>query len=184
MKVKVQISTAARSRAPRRPRAQRRRLRHRAAAGHPARSSPGSCGTGARPRVRPASARVSRTGKKFGSQKGGGTAATATARPRSSSAAARPRRPSARFHTSLNKKIRALGLKMALSSKARTSSRRQPRGQGFQDQGAQGQFDKNGWSGKVLVIDRRRGRTSFARAVGNLPGINVMPAWAPTSTTS
>src|SRR5215213_456149 len=47
---------------------------------------------------------VARTGKKFGRQKGGGTA----------------RRPRARvFSSSLNKKVRQLGLKMALSSKAR-----------------------------------------------------------------
>ena len=37
-------------------------------------------------------------------------------------------------------------------------------------------ISKNGWSGKVLVIDGDAVDASFARAVGNLPGINVMPA--------
>ena len=37
-------------------------------------------------------------------------------------------------------------------------------------------FGKNGWSGKVLVIDGENVDDSFRKASGNLHGINVMPA--------
>ena len=122
---------------------------------------------------------VSRTGKKFGRQKGGGTArhgdrAAPVFIGGGKAHGARKRD----FNISLNKKIRALGLRMALSSKvenglvvvdnlelaeAKTKA-------------LKGQFDKNGWSGKVLVIDGDAGESSFARAAGNLPGVNILPA--------
>ena len=122
---------------------------------------------------------VSRTGKKFGRQKGGGTArhgdrAAPVFIGGGKAHGARKRD----FNISLNKKIRALGLRMALSSKAKS-------GLVIVDtlvlddaktKALKGQFDKNGWSGKVLVIDGDAVDVSFARAAGNLPGINVMPA--------
>jgi large subunit ribosomal protein L4 len=37
-------------------------------------------------------------------------------------------------------------------------------------------FGKNGWSGKVLVIDGDAVNDGFRLAAGNLPGVNVMPA--------
>jgi len=37
-------------------------------------------------------------------------------------------------------------------------------------------FGKNGWSGKVLVIDGEAVEDSFRKAAGNLPGVNVLPA--------
>ena len=62
---------------------------------------------------------VARTGKKFGSRRAAAPPVTAIAAPRSSSAAARPTARAPAFsRSSLNKKVRALGLKMALSSKA------------------------------------------------------------------
>ena len=39
-----------------------------------------------------------------------------------------------------------------------------------------GQFEKNGWGGKVLVIDGDAVETGFARAAGNMKGVNVLPA--------
>ena len=122
---------------------------------------------------------VSRTGKKFGRQKGGGTArhgdrAAPVFIGGGKAHGARKRD----FNISLNKKIRALGLRMALSSKAKD-------GLVIVDtlvlddaktKALKGQFDKNGWNGKVLVIDGDAVDGSFARAAGNLPGVNVLPA--------
>src|ERR687885_1882226 len=63
---------------------------------------------------------VARTGKKFGRQKGGGTARHGDRRAPIFIGGGKAHGPRARdFNPSLNKKVRALGLKMALSSKAR-----------------------------------------------------------------
>src|SRR5215217_1407956 len=62
---------------------------------------------------------VARTGKKFGKQKGGGTARHGDRRAPIFVGGGKAHGPRARvFSSSLNKKVRALGLKMALSSKA------------------------------------------------------------------
>jgi large subunit ribosomal protein L4 len=122
---------------------------------------------------------VARTGKRFGRQKGGGTARHGDrAAPifigGGKAHGARRRE----FGQSLNKKVRALGLKMALSSKVNsglivvdslvlTDAK---------TKAIAATIGKNGWSGKVLVIDGDAVDAGFARAVGNLPGINVMPA--------
>jgi len=82
------------------------------------------------------------------------------------------------FNQSLNKKVRALGLKMALSSKARD---------GLivvdsltikdaKTKALKGHFDKNGWSGKVLFVDGDSVDEGFGKAARNLPGVNVLPA--------
>ena len=39
-----------------------------------------------------------------------------------------------------------------------------------------GVFDKNGWAGKVLVIDGESVNDGFKKAAGNPPGVNVLPA--------
>ena len=63
---------------------------------------------------------VARTGKKFGRQKGGGTARHGDRRAPIFVGGGKAHGPRARvFSASLNKNVRALGLKMALSSKAR-----------------------------------------------------------------
>src|SRR5690242_20618873 len=63
---------------------------------------------------------VSRTGKKFGRQKGGGTARHGDRRAPIFIGGGKAHGPRARvFTSSLNKKVRQLGLKMALSSKAK-----------------------------------------------------------------
>src|SRR5437868_10984434 len=66
---------------------------------------------------------VARTGKKFGRQKGGGTARHGDRRAPIFVGGGKAHGARVRdFNPSLNKKIRALGLKMALSSKARAGS--------------------------------------------------------------
>src|SRR5207237_2674718 len=63
---------------------------------------------------------VARTGKKFGKQKGGGTARHGDRRAPIFIGGGKAHGPRVRdFNTSLNKKVRVLGLKMALSSKAK-----------------------------------------------------------------
>src|SRR5918995_2362181 len=63
---------------------------------------------------------VARTGKKYGRQKGGGTARHGDRRAPIFVGGGKAHGPRVRdFDPSLNKKVRALGLKMALSSKAR-----------------------------------------------------------------
>jgi len=122
---------------------------------------------------------VARTGKKFGNQKGGGTArhgdrAAPVFIGGGKAHGARRRE----FDVSLNKKVRALGLKMALSSKAKA-------GLVVVDtldisdvktKALAGQLAKASWGKKVLVIDGEQVNEGFARAAGNLIGINVMPA--------
>jgi large subunit ribosomal protein L4 len=122
---------------------------------------------------------VARTGKKFGRQKGGGTARHGDRRAPifiggGKAHGARRRE----FDVSLNKKVRALGLKMALSSKAKL-------GLVVVDsldlkdaktKGVAAQLAKANWGKKVLVIDGTSVNEGFARATRNLVGINVLPA--------
>ena len=122
---------------------------------------------------------VARTGKKFGKQKGSGGARHGNRRAPIFIGGGKAHGARKRdFEVSLNKKIRALGLKMALSAKAKD-------GLVIVDslelkdaktKALKGQFDKNGWNGKVLVIDGEAVTDSFAKAAGNLPGVNVLPA--------
>lgn len=122
---------------------------------------------------------VARTGKKFGRQKGGGTArhgdrAAPVFIGGGKAHGARRRE----FDISLNKKIRALGLKMALSSKA----------QGnlvvvdsldvkdVKTKAVAAQLAKANWGKKVLVVDGEQVNEGFARATRNLIGVNVLPA--------
>ena len=122
---------------------------------------------------------VARTGKKFGRQKGGGTArhgdrAAPVFIGGGKAHGARRRE----FDISLNKKVRALGLKMALSAKAKD-------GLVIVDslelkdaktKALSAQFAKAGFGKKVLVIDGEQVDAGFARAAGNLVGVNVLPA--------
>ena len=122
---------------------------------------------------------VARTGKKWGRQKGGGTARHGDRRAPvfiggGKAHGARRRE----FDASLNKKIRALGLRMALSSKAKgglvivdslelTDAK---------TKALAGQLAKAGWGRKVLVIDGEQVNEGFARASANLADVNVLPA--------
>jgi large subunit ribosomal protein L4 len=122
---------------------------------------------------------VARTGKKFGRQKGGGTARHGDRKAPvfiggGKAHGARRRE----FDISLNKKVRALGLKMALSAKARdglvvvdTLELKDAKTKALSAQLAKAGFGK-----KVLVIDGEQVDAGFARAAGNLIGVNVLPA--------
>ena len=122
---------------------------------------------------------VARTGKKFGNQKGGGTARHGDrAAPifigGGKAHGARRRE----FDVSLNKKVRALGLKMALSAKAKDGlvivDNLDVKDAKTKALGAQ--LAKANWGKKVLVIDGPAVNEGFARAAGNLVGVNVLPA--------
>ncbi|GGC15552.1 50S ribosomal protein L4 [Novosphingobium endophyticum] len=122
---------------------------------------------------------VARTGKKFGRQKGGGTArhgdrAAPVFIGGGKAHGARRRE----FNVSLNKKVRALGLKMALSSKAQNGlvivdSLDVADGK---TKALAGQLAKAGFGKKVLVIDGEAVNDNFARAARNIIGVNVLPA--------
>ncbi|MBW8754038.1 MAG: 50S ribosomal protein L4 [Sphingomonadales bacterium] len=122
---------------------------------------------------------VARTGKKFGRQKGGGTArhgdrAAPVFIGGGKAHGARRRE----FDVSLNKKVRALGLKMALSAKAKdglvvVDSLEL---KDAKTKALSAQLAKAGFGKKVLVIDGDAVDAGFARAAGNLIGINVLPA--------
>ena len=122
---------------------------------------------------------VARTGKKFGPQKGSGGARHGDRGAPIFIGGGKAHGARKRdFDPSLNKKIRSLGLRMALSSKAKDGlvvvdslELKDPKTKALK-----GQFDKAGYNGKVLFIDGDAVNDSFRLAAGNLPGINVMPA--------
>ena len=122
---------------------------------------------------------VARTGKKFGRQKGGGTARHGDRRAPVFIGGGKAHGARLRdFDVSLNKKVRALGLKMALSSKAKaglvivdTLDLKDAKTKAVAEQLA-----KANWGKKVLVIDGDAVNEGFARATRNLFGINVLPA--------
>jgi large subunit ribosomal protein L4 len=123
---------------------------------------------------------VARTGKKFGRQKGGGTARHGDRRAPVFIGGGKAHGPRVRdFNPSLNKKVRVLGLKMALSSKAKA-------GQlivmdnltvdGGKTRALIGNLAKLGFGKTALVIDGDQVDTSFALAARNLHTIDVLPA--------
>ena len=122
---------------------------------------------------------VARTGKKFGRQKGSGGARHGDRGAPIFIGGGKAHGARKRdFEQSLNKKIRALGLKMALSSKAKdglvvVDSLEL---KDAKTKALKGVFDKNGWAGKVLIIDGESVNDGFKKAAGNLPGVNVLPA--------
>ena len=122
---------------------------------------------------------VARTGKKFGRQKGGGTARHGDRKAPIFIGGGKAHGPRRRdFDVSLNKKIRSLGLRMALSAKALnglvvvdnldlTDAK---------TQFLAGQLAKANFGKKILVVDGEQVNEGFARAARNLIGINVLPA--------
>jgi len=121
---------------------------------------------------------VARTGKKFGRQKGGGTARHGDRKAPIFIGGGKAHGPRVReFDISLNKKVRALGLKMALSTKAQSGlvvvENLDVDGK---TKALAGQLAKAGFGKKVLVIDGDAVNDNFAKAARNLIGINVLPA--------
>ena len=123
---------------------------------------------------------VARTGKKFGKQKGGGTARHGNRRAPNFIGGGKAHGARLRdFNPSLNKKVRAMGLKMALSAKVKDGtliimdSLAVAEGK---TKALAANLAKLGWGKTALVIDGDAVDTSFAHASSNLHGINVMPA--------
>jgi large subunit ribosomal protein L4 len=123
---------------------------------------------------------VARTGKKFGKQKGGGTARHGDRRAPIFVGGGKAHGPRARLFTlGLNKKVRALGLKMALSSKAAEGKLvvldNLDVAEG-KTKALRSQLDQLGFGKTALVIDGEALNLSFARASSNLHTINLLPA--------
>jgi large subunit ribosomal protein L4 len=107
---------------------------------------------------------VARTGKKFGRQKGGGKAHGPRARV---------------FSASLNKKVRALGLKMALSSKALGGQLIVVDNLDLNDgktKELKTKLNGLGLGKTALVIDGDALNVGFARASSNLDHVDLLPA--------
>jgi large subunit ribosomal protein L4 len=123
---------------------------------------------------------VARSGKKYGRQKGGGTARHGDRRAPVFIGGGKAHGPRVRdFNPSLNKKVRALGLRMALSSKARDGSLIVLEGLDVAEGKTKtlvAQLASLGFGKKALVIDGDSLNVSFAQASSNLSGINLMPA--------
>ena len=123
---------------------------------------------------------VNRTGKKFGKQKGGGTARHGDRRAPIFIGGGKAHGPRARiFSASLNKKVRVLGLKMALSAKAKEGNLivldNLDVGES-KTKVLREQIGKLGFGKSALVIDGDALNVGFARASSNLGSINLMPA--------
>jgi large subunit ribosomal protein L4 len=123
---------------------------------------------------------VARTGKKFGNQKGGGTARHGNRRAPNFIGGGKAHGARLRdFNPSLNKKVRALGLRMALSSKAAAGQivvMDNLAVEAGKTKTLVASLAKLGFGKTALVIDGDMVETSFALASSNLYGINVMPA--------
>lgn len=123
---------------------------------------------------------VARTGKKFGRQKGGGTARHGDRRAPIFIGGGKAHGPRKRdFNVSLNKKVRVLGLKMALSSKAMNDNLvviddlevSEAKTKALLAQLAKLNFGKT-----TLFIDGDAVNDGFKKASANLIGLNTMPA--------
>jgi len=123
---------------------------------------------------------VNRTGKKFGRQKGGGTARHGDRRAPIFIGGGKAHGPRVRdFDPSLNKKVRALGLRMALSAKAKDGNLVVLDNLDVKDgktAALKEQLGKLGFGKTALVIDGDALNVGFARASSNLAEIDLLPA--------
>ncbi len=123
---------------------------------------------------------IARTGKKFGNQKGGGTARHGDRRAPifvggGMAHGARKRD----FNPSLNKKVRALGLKMALSDKAKNDNLivlENIEMKEAKTQALLANIEKLGFGKSALVMDGDAVNDAFSKASNNIPRVNVMSA--------
>jgi large subunit ribosomal protein L4 len=123
---------------------------------------------------------VARTGKKYGRQKGGGTARHGDRRAPIFVGGGKAHGPRVRdFDPSLNKKVRALGLRMALSAKAKGGNLivldsldvKEAKTASLKEQ-----LGKLGFGKSALVIDGDALNVGFAKASSNLKEIDLLPA--------
>ena len=123
---------------------------------------------------------VARTGKRLGNQKGGGTARHGDRAAPIFIGGGKAHGARVRdFNPSLNKKVRALGLKMALSAKVKDGSLIVLNGLDVEEGKTKtlaALLAKLGFGNKALVIDGDALNISFANASGNLRGVNLLPA--------
>jgi large subunit ribosomal protein L4 len=123
---------------------------------------------------------VARTGKKFGRQKGGGTARHGDRRAPIFIGGGKAHGPRVRdFNPSLNKKVRALGLRMALSAKAKDGNLVVLDNLDLKDaktKALKDQLGKLGFGKTALVIDGDALSVGFANASANLKEISLLPA--------
>jgi large subunit ribosomal protein L4 len=123
---------------------------------------------------------VARTGKKFGRQKGGGTARHGDRKAPIFIGGGKAHGPRARtFGHSLNKKIRTLGLKMALSDKAKGGKLVVLDTLELKDaktKALAGKLGKLELGNRALFIDGDAVHESFAMASANLIGVDALPA--------
>ena len=123
---------------------------------------------------------VARTGKRLGNQKGGGTARHGDRAAPIFIGGGKAHGARVRdFNPSLNKKVRVLGLKMALSAKAKDGNLVVMSGLDVAEGKTKtlaAQLETLGFGKKALVIDGDAINVSFANASGNLHGVNVLPA--------
>jgi len=121
---------------------------------------------------------INRTTKKFGNQKGGGTARHGSRKSGIFVGGGKAFGPRFRSHeTSLNKKIRALGLRHALSSKVKDAALivlDKAEVAGGKTKTLIQAFEKLGLS-NALIIDGATLNEGFARAARNIPNIDVLP---------
>ena len=123
-------------------------------------------------------AEIWRTGKKMYKQKGTGGARHGSARVPQFRGGGRAFGPVVRSHaTDLPKKVRALALKHALSSKVKTDTLVVIDKCEIKDaktKELKSRFAKLGF-GSVLIIDGAQVQEAFAKAARNLPDVNVLP---------
>lgn len=123
---------------------------------------------------------VARTGKKFGRQKGGGTARHGDRKAPIFIGGGKAHGPRARtFGHSLNKKIRTLGLKMALSDKAKGGKLVVLDTLELKDaktKALAGKLGKLELGGRALFIDGDAVHESFVQASANIVGVDALPA--------
>jgi large subunit ribosomal protein L4 len=121
---------------------------------------------------------INRTTKKFGNQKGGGGARHGSRKAGIFVGGGKAFGPRFRSHeTSLNKKVRALGLRHALSTKAKASEIiiiDKAEMKEAKTKLIQAAFAKLGWV-NALIIDGATVNEGFANAARNIPNIDVLP---------
>jgi large subunit ribosomal protein L4 len=123
---------------------------------------------------------VARTGKKFGNQKGGGTARHGDRRAPIFIGGGKAHGARKRdFNPSLNKKVRALGLKMALSDKVKNDNLIVLENIDLKEAKTQAllaNIAKLGFGKSALIMDGDAVNDAFSKASNNIPRVNVMPA--------
>jgi large subunit ribosomal protein L4 len=121
---------------------------------------------------------INRTTKKLGNQKGGGTARHGSRKAGIFVGGGKAFGPRFRSHeTSLNKKVRALGLRHALSTKAKASEIiiiDKAEVKEAKTKYIQAAFAKLGWV-NALIIDGAALNEGFANAARNITNIDVLP---------